>query len=164
MKKYYFLTITILLFVLLFQYQLFINYPSETSIEIVDGKIETFNKLISETNQECKMYLLFSEYDMKELPKGMKQKRLFCCKDRKLLINLMKSFKLKETGGDMATCESKLIFYIDSKLVLSTAFVLTDEIVGIQNQSIGWAEVEDKSKVIEIFKKFEPVNFPIVVF
>ncbi len=41
------------------------------------------------------------------------------------------------TNSDMATCDSKLVIYKDKKLVFQSAFVVSENVIGMQNSIVG---------------------------
>lgn len=109
------------------------------------------------------VYLLFSKEDREQLPNGMMKRKLFECKDNQTLELLRSNFQFHKSGGDMATCESKIYVYKDGALVFHSAIVLTDSLVGLQNGSTGWAEAVKSEILKELFLTFRAVNRPIAI-
>lgn len=109
-------------------------------------------------------YLLFERTDIKELPRKMSKKKLFECHSNEILQNLQRDFIfINSYGGDMATCESKILIYKGTKLVFCSSFVLTDSIVGIQNSIVGWADAQNKESLKNSLLQFKSINTLIVI-
>lgn len=169
MKKKIILVLIIVITVLgigyfLCDYPIVLNKNQREMIKVKDTSQVIFNPIesIDLSTGSNVAYLLFNKTDLKELPSGMNKSKMLGYSNNKILQSLKNNFLFTQTGGDMATCESKIYIYKDSKLVFHSSFVLTDNILGIQNSLVGWSDAVNKVELKKILFKFKPVNKPIV--
>jgi hypothetical protein len=141
-----------------------LNGNQKELININDTTQVKFNPLenIDFSTGDNVAYLLLDKADIKELPLKMSKSKLLECRSNETLQNLKRDFVFEKSNGDMATCESKILIYKGSKLVFCSSFVLTDSIVGMQNNLVGWADAQNKERLKNGFIKFKPINKPIV--
>ena len=161
------LAVVITVFVIvyfLYDYPIVLNENQSQMLNIKDTSQVVFNPIesIDFSTGSNVAYLLFNKTDLKELPVVMSKCKLFECSNNTILQSLKKDFLFTKTSGDMATCESKMYIYKDKKLVFHSSFVFTDNVLGIQNSLVGWADAVNKENLKKILFKFKPVNKPIV--
>lgn len=151
---------------LLYGYPLLIDKDQEEVFNVDIENQHRFNPLknIDFSTGENLVYLYISEEDIEELPPGMGKHKLFECKENSVLSELRNNFWFIKSNGDMATCNSKLFVYKNNHLVLHTDFVLSNNVVGIQNSKAGWADAAEKAELKRIFLKFKPTYWPIIIF
>ena len=169
MKKKMIFGLAVFIVALVFVYFLFgspivLNGNQRELLNIRDTTQSNFNPLesIDFSSGDNVAYLLFDKADIEELPVKMSKKKIFECRNNEILHKLSTDFVFVKSNGDMATCESKIFIYKDSKLVFCSSFVLTDSVVGIQNGVNGWADAQDKERLKTHFLEFKPINRPIV--
>jgi hypothetical protein len=153
---------------LLFGYPLLINKDQEEVFNL-NTKAKDQDRInpiedIDLSTGENLVYLCISDEDIEGLPSEMGKCKLFECRDNSVLSELQNNFWFLKSSGDMATCRSKIFVYKNNKLVLSTSFVLSNDIVGIQNRIVGWADAIEKEELKHLFVKFKPTYWPIVKF
>lgn len=107
-----------------------------------------------------KAYIAISRSDYKELNTSLKKVSLLKTTDLNVL-NGMKGWEFKETGGDMATVESMIYIFHDGTLVFKSGIVLGSSNSGLQNSEYGWLTPIDKDAMIKSAKEFKQVYWPI---
>lgn len=65
------------------------------------------------------------------------------------------------SGGDMATCEDRVIVVHDGTVVKSVDMCI-DVIAGFQGQDYGWVEVVDQEGFITWFDSLSPIYWPVL--
>lgn len=147
-----------------YDFPIVLNWNKKDIVNIQDTNQIYFNPLegIDFSIGNNLVYLIFERTDIKNLPYKMKKNKLFECRDNKIIQEIQQNFIFKKSNGDMATCDSKIIFYNNNKLVFCSSFVFTDNILGIQNSKSGWADVKEKEKLKKNLIKFKPVYKAIV--
>lgn len=126
-------------------------------------KGDTVNPLQNlDLSLDVEIYLHISKSDLKELPVSIPNHKILYTNNDELIRKLVEEFNCIYTNGDMATCESLLRVFVEGKLVYQTNIVINDDLVGLQNSSLGWIEVCNSSKLVELFEKFTPVYTPII--
>jgi hypothetical protein len=167
MRRKFFIVLTfIIVFFVALVIPLFFTYDfpivfEDEQLEMVNinsSEQFTFNPLenIDFASGNNIAYLLFERTDINELPKAMSRNKLFECSDNEILQNLKRDFIFRKSGGDMATCESEILIYKEEKLVLRSAIVLTDSLVGLQNSKFGWADAQKRESLKNSFIRFKP--------
>ncbi len=148
----------------MYGYPILLNSNQNEIVNISDTtevKFNPINDLDFSTGNNV-AYLFFSKEDIKELPEQISKYKILECEDNEVLQNLRSNFWFEKTGGDMATCESKIYLYQNGELVFYASIVLKNNSVGIQSIRTGWANASDEEKLKDIFLKFKPVKRPIL--
>jgi hypothetical protein len=165
MKKIIIISLTVFVIVLaslyfLFDFPIILNGNQKESLIESDTADNIFNpiKSIDFNTGNNRVYLYFGNADIAELPKKMIKSKLFECSNNEILQDLKRDFIFKKSGGDMSTCESKLLVYKNDKLVFCSSFVLTDNVIGLQNSLAGWADALNQENLKNNFLKFKPTR------
>lgn len=115
-------------------------------------------------NNKCSVYIVFSRYDKAEIPKMINHHNVIYTADNNVLKAMKRLFTFKMTGGDMTTCESKILVYENDKLKFMSAIVVSDGLLGLQGGNFGWAESINHAESIQLLGKFKPLYSPIILF
>lgn len=136
------------------------NKTQEDVVSVKDDSSNQFNPLnnIDLSSGNNVAYLVFSDQDKKELPQAMPAYSVLECSDNTVLKEMQNSFVFNRTNSDMATCESKLLIYKNNKLIFNSAFVVSDNSIGMQNSIVGWAEPANNDKLKKVLMQFKPAK------
>lgn len=124
---------------------------------------QTFNPLESIDANDCQIFIYISNDDIREIPKEIYSHKMLYTSDSKVINELKRKFWFKRTGGDMTTCESRMIIYSMGKIVFSSSIVITNDLLGLQGD-FGWAETSSKKDIIALLSKFKPKYQPMFYF
>lgn len=108
-------------------------------------------------------YLVLRDGDYKLLPPGIKKRTCFRITNRDVLKKMKSEWKMKVTGGDIATATSSLVFFRDGKAVWESAIVIEDSREGFQSSVFGWIEPTEKGIIKKYIKQFKPIYSPIIL-
>ncbi|MBA9073163.1 hypothetical protein GGR22_001289 [Flavobacterium gossypii] len=163
-------TVSIVILIILFlvfalYFSPWVKKPNKEIIYVEYNDSLTFNPLqnIDFNVGDNKAYLLISHQDIEELPDGIKKGKVLFCSDNNVLDRLAKNFYHKKSGGDMATCESEILIYHNKKLILSSKIALSKNIIGLQGESIGWADAVNRDSLVSVFKEFNLIKRPVLI-
>ena len=81
------------------------------------------------------------------------------CDDQEVLKSMKPHLKLKSTDADLATTNSRIYIYRNTKLVFSSSIHLEKNHFGFQSSDFGWIE---KNELLPYLKKFKKVYAPVV--
>ena len=87
--------------------------------------------------------------------------RVFYTSDDKLICEILKNMKLRVSGRDMATVESKMIIAHNNQVIYATGFV-PDGVLGIQNEQYGWCVFIDEATITDLLAQMKPYRWPIL--
>jgi hypothetical protein len=132
--------------------------PDYANLEQGDT-VKPLEKLVIE-GENTHAYLVFSDEDLKYLPKEMNVAKVLKTNDPVLIRKIATDFQFKYTGGDVSTCESEFYITINNKVVYKSKISLENKI-GLQNE-YGWLEAIDDQVLINDFILFTPVYSPVV--
>jgi hypothetical protein len=107
----------------------------------------------------CTAFLFFPREDVAGLPEGVPRGERLYCDDVRTLERLRNYFVFVPSGGDMATCESKLIIYNETEQVFYSGIAISPTAFGIQGPETGWADAaygEELTRIFSEFRKCKP--------
>ena len=127
-------------------------------------KGDTISLLTSFTkNENLKIFIELSNDDLLDLPDNIPKSKIIYCDDERITKDLLSNFKFTYTNGDMATCESEIYILVGDSLVYNANIVISDNITGIQDASLGWLEPVKMSTFNKILMQFKSTQKPIII-
>lgn len=107
-------------------------------------------------------YLLNSVDDLERLPPGVSRRTCLRLSDHEVLRKMKDEWKLRVTGGDMATITSAVVFVQNGSVRWQSGIDITDG-EGLQSEAFGWAEPVEPGVLRRYAQYFKPVYSPIVI-
>lgn len=120
-------------------------------------------KNVNFTKGDCRVYLITSIDDYKQLNNVIKKSTCLETEDFELINRIKNEWKFKYEGGDMVTVDSHIYFVQNGKIVFYSGIVLDKETEGLQSKTYGWLEPLSKNALSNCCKDFKKVYFPIVL-
>lgn len=160
-KKLWILLVGIILLVYL-SIKFTVGFPLVSESEIAaNGLTNSFN--VGDTIQLLKdkevdeIYIWIIKDDYKELPKGYEPSKLKRISDHQLLSQIKSKLNFIYTGGDVATCESKIFFMSKGKVIFKSNLLMSSDRFGLQSK-YGWIQSINHDALTKLISKAEPVN------
>ena len=91
----------------------------------------------------------------------MRKTKCLVCKNETDVKSILSMLDKMEGSGDVATCESRLYFSSDERVI---GLVFDEHVLGLQIQDKGWGEIEPQSELFELFCSFKPSHSPIIFY
>lgn len=107
-------------------------------------------------------YIVISRSDFKDLNLLITKARCLKTTNIEVLKKMKKEWNFIYKGEDVATVESSIYIFRNSKLVFHSAIVLDKNRQGLQNMTYGWIEPINHDALIGSCKQFKRVYSPIV--
>ena len=125
-------------------------------------KYNPFEKI--EINDRIRVYVQISRDDYvvffnKKIVLG----RIIYTDDIQLLSQLKECSDFIVSGGDMATCTSKIYITKKNKTIFKSNISFEKNNIGLQSQSVGWSQALYPDKIKQIFLQFDVVASPLVI-
>lgn len=128
------------------------------------SKGDTISLLTNLTkNENLKIFIELSNEDLLELPDNIPKSKVIYCDDERTTKDLLSNFKFTYTDGDMATCESTIYILVKDSLAYKANIVISNNITGIQDSSLGWLEPVNMKMFNKILMKFKSTLKPIII-
>ncbi len=108
-----------------------------------------------------KAIIIFSSNDLRTIHPRMRKTKCLVCKNESDVKRILSMLDKMEGSGDVATCESRLYFSFDERVI---GLVLDEHVLGLQIPDKGWVEIEPQSELFELFCSFKPSYSPIVFY
>lgn len=126
---------------------------------------DTINPLASLdlSKGKWKAYLVLSKDDYNDLNSSLTRRtNVLKTSNIEVLKMMQKKWLFKYTSGDMATVESNFYLFNGEKLVFVSGIILDEQKVGLQNKEFGWLEPINRDEILNDFKEFKRVYWPII--
>jgi hypothetical protein len=108
------------------------------------------------------IYLWMVSDDYNELPSLYTPSKLKSISDEAIINEIIMNFNFVYTGGDISTCESKILFFNNGMLVFKSNFLMSSGKFGLQNK-YGWIESVNHEALFHLFNKativYKPIKF-----
>lgn len=128
-------------------------------IKCSNNKVKPFEDFDFNSGDEWKMYVVFENSSVRDLPKELKKVNYIATSDIMLLNDIQKNWDFVCNKGDMTTVESRLVLLKNNEKVFQSGIVVNERLQGLQSSNLGWIESD---KIIPYLKKFERSYFPVV--
>ena len=99
---------------------------------VIFNPLQTFDFSLG-NNLVC---VYFAKDNIRELPKPMSNNKLFECNDNSVIEELRDNFEFVKSGGDMATCESRILVYKNDSLSIMNNPYFTITVPILPNKSL----------------------------
>lgn len=107
-------------------------------------------------------YLIIGNDDLSRLPSGVTRRSCLRLTDQKLIGKLRDDWRMRATGGDVATITSAIVFTQNGHVRWESGIDITDG-EGLQSAAFGWAEPVVPGVMRRYATYFEPVYWPVFV-
>lgn len=103
---------------------------------------------------EISIIVKVSNEDLEEVSSQI-PKATFFKTSNKTVIEKVRDWNFRYTGGDMATVSSSLMIFQNNKQIISCGIVLDKNSVGLQSEEYGWIEAIDSAEIFKTLSLFE---------
>ncbi len=168
MKKIILILVFIIVIGFIIKY--IISFPIVIDSSSIDTKQEDHSigdtvgllKSLDLSDGEWKAYIIFNKED-NDSKDRLLPKKVYKTNDIELLKQMQKNWVFAYTGADMATVQSKILFFKNNKLVFKSGIVLEKDIEGLQTAQCGWLESSEKNLLYRYCKRFRSIKAPFVI-
>lgn len=166
MKRVAFITVIMLLFFMWMMFSpIVVDMSSgEVGLERTHSgeKYNPFEKI--EINDGIRVYVQISRDDYTVIyNKKIIMSRIIYTDDMRLLSQLKECSDFLVSGGDMATCTSKIYITKNNKTIFKSSIGFEKNNLGLQSQSVGWSQAIYPDKIKHILLQFDVVTSPLVI-
>ena len=114
------------------------------------------------TKDNWKAYLVISHDDLKDLNPAIPKFTCLKTSNRKLLLQMQKSWKFKITNGDAGTVASDFYLYKNGILVYKSGIILLKISQRLQNEEFGELVPINSKEIVNTCGQFHKVYWPVV--
>lgn len=107
-------------------------------------------------------YLVLGSDDLSRLPSGIHKRTCLKLSDQVLIKKMKADWKMRVSGGDVATITSSIVFTQNGKVRWESGIDITDG-EGLQSRMFGWANPVKPGIIRQYAKYFKPVYLPIII-
>jgi len=139
------------------------EYPN--NMEYNFNKGDTVNVLdsLDFSNGVWCSYLIISRSDFGSLDERIPKKECLKLDDIKILKKIQNNWQAIYSGGDIATVQSSIIFLQNGNIKFESGIILDKNLGGLQSKYFGFIEFINEDILLEYFKKYKPVYWPILI-
>ena len=107
-------------------------------------------------------YLVLGVDDLSRLPPGIPKRTCLKLSDPKRIKEMKADWKMRASGGDMATITSSIVFTQNGKVRWESGIDITDA-EGLQSSMFGWADPVKPGIIRQYANYFKPVYLPFII-